>query len=123
MVSKKILQMGIQKSPIQETYEISIGSDSINVEFLGANRQFDWLEISLAFSKSDKHTTLYDSYNLELAAKFIKSVKLSNFPEKYSLTNEKKISHGQLDTKIHVVQTVCCLVLQRVQHGSHDRLH
>ena len=46
--------------------------------------------MSLAFDKKDKHTTIYDSYNVELAAN-IKSVKLSNFIEIYSLTNEKKI--------------------------------
>ena len=68
MVSKKIIRMGAQKTPIQKTYEIKTGSDSLNVEFLGANRQFDWLEISIINNKSDKHTTIYDSYNRELAA-------------------------------------------------------
>ena len=34
MVSKKILRMGAQKTPIQKTYEIQKGSDSLNVEFL-----------------------------------------------------------------------------------------
>ena len=32
MVSKKILRMGAQKTPIQKTYEIKQGSDSLNVE-------------------------------------------------------------------------------------------
>ena len=45
MISKKILRMGIQKYPLQKTYEMS--AKSINVEFFGRNRQFDWLEISL----------------------------------------------------------------------------
>ena len=45
--------------------------------------------MSLVFDKSDKHATIYDSYNAELASKYIKSVKLSNFTEIYSLTNEK----------------------------------
>ena len=52
-----------EKTPIQKTYEIKQGSDSLNVEFLGANRQFDWIEISIVSDKSDKHTTTYDSYN------------------------------------------------------------
>ena len=91
MVSKKILRMGVQKTPIQKTYEMYVGSDTINVDFLGSHRQFDWLEISLKFDKSDKHTTIYDSYNAQLAAKYIKTIKLSNFTEIYSLTNEKKI--------------------------------
>ena len=55
MVSKKILRMGTQKTPMQKTCEINTGQDSIDVEFLGANRQFDWLEISLVHDKSDKH--------------------------------------------------------------------
>ena len=55
MISKEILCMRIQKTPIQKTYEISVGSDSLRVEFYSANRQFDWLEISLVYDKSDKH--------------------------------------------------------------------
>ena len=88
-----------KKTPIQKTYEISIGSDSINVDFLGSSRQFDWIGISLVFHKSDKHTTIYDSYNVELAAKYIKSVKLSNFTEIYSLTNKRKYDTDNLTQK------------------------
>ena len=83
--------MGTQKTLLQKTYEINIGQDSIDIDFLGANRQFEWLEISLVYEKSDKHTTIYDSYYRELAAKQIKTLKLSSFTEIYSLTNEKKI--------------------------------
>ena len=63
--------MSAQKTPIQKTYEINIGQDSINIDFLGANRQFDWLEMSLVFDKSNKHTTIYDSCNVELATKYV----------------------------------------------------
>ena len=93
MVSKKILRMGAQKTPIQKRHGIQKGSDSLNVEFLGANRQFDWIEISTVPAKSDKHTTIYDNYNREMAAQLIKTLKLSNFTEIYSLTNEKKIQY------------------------------
>ena len=93
MVSKKILRMGAQKAPIQKTYEIQKDSDSLNVEFLGSNRQFAWIEISIVPDKSDKHTTIYDSYNREMAAQLIKTLQLSNFTEIYSLTNEKKIQY------------------------------
>ena len=75
---------------MQKTYEINVGQDSIDVEFLGADRQFDWLEISLVHDKTEKHTTIYDSYNREMAAQEIKSLKLNNFTEVYSLMNEKK---------------------------------
>ena len=81
MVSKRIMRMGTQKTPLQKTYEINVGQDSIDIDFLGANKQFDWIEISLVYNKSDKHSTIYDSYKHELAAKGIKSVKLSNFTE------------------------------------------
>ena len=99
MVSKKIIQMGAQKTPIQKTYEIKEGSDSLNVEFLGANRQFDWIEISIVPDKSDKHTTIYDSYNREMAAQLIKTLQLSNFTEIYSLTNKKKYNIDNLTQK------------------------
>ena len=99
MVSKKILRMGAQKAPIQKTYEIQKDSDSLNVEFLGSNRQFDWIEISIVPDKSDKHTTIYDSYNREIAAQLMKTLQLSNFTEIYSLTNEKKYSIDNLTQK------------------------
>ena len=57
---------------VQKTYEIFAGSDGINIEFLGSNRQFARLEISLVYNKSDKYTPVYDSYNVELAAKYTK---------------------------------------------------
>ena len=91
--------MGAQKTPIQKTYETKTGSDSLNVEFLGANRQFDWLEVSIVNDKSNKHTTVYDSYKRELVAQSIKSLQLSNFTEIYSLTNEKKYSIDNLTPK------------------------
>ena len=96
MVSKKILKMGAQKTPIQKTYEINTGSDSLNVEFLGSNGQFDWIEIPNVPNKRDKHTTIYDSYNRELASQMIKSLQLSNFTEIYNLTNEKNYSIDNL---------------------------
>ena len=102
MVSKKILRMGAQKTPLQKTYEISVGQDSLEVEFLGANRQFDWFEISIVHDKIDKHTTIYDSYNRELAAQTIKTLKLSNFTEVYSLTNEEKYDIDNL-TQRHLL--------------------
>ena len=82
--------MGAQKTPTQKTYKITIGTDPINIDFLGSNRQFDWIELSLVYDKSDKHTKTYGSYNVELAEK-TKSVKLSNYTKIYSLTNKQKI--------------------------------
>ena len=93
MVSKKVLRMAAQKTPIQKTCGTNIGTDSIKIGFLGSNRQFDWIELSLVYDKSDKsdkHTTIQDSYIVELAAKTIKYVKLSSYTKSYSLTIGKK---------------------------------
>ena len=84
--------MGIQKAPLQKIYDMQIGPQSFNINFLGANRQFDWVEISLVYNKSDKHTTIYGSYNVEKAAQFVKSIELENITEVYSLTNTKKFN-------------------------------
>ena len=94
--------MGTQKTPLQKTCEINVGQDSKDIDFLGANRQFDWLEISLVYNKSNKHTTIYDSYNHKLAANQIKSLKLSDFTEIYSSTNEKKYDIDNL-TQRHLL--------------------
>ena len=102
MISKTILRMDAQKTPIQKTYEIQKGSDSLNVEFLGTNRQFDWIEISIVPDKSDKYATIYDSYNKEMAAQLIKTLGLNNFTELYSLTNEKKYDTDNL-TQRHLL--------------------
>ena len=31
--------MGTQKIPLQKSYEINVGQDSLDIDFLGANRQ------------------------------------------------------------------------------------
>ena len=41
MVSIKILRMGTQETPLRKTYKINVGQDSIDIDFLGANRQFN----------------------------------------------------------------------------------
>ena len=51
--------------------------------------------------------TLYDRYNVELAAKQIKSVALENFKISYSLTNDKKTCQ-QLHSKTYVSSDKCC---------------
>ena len=76
--------------PLQKTYEISVGSQSFNMDFLESIRQFEWIEISVVFDKSDKHTTIYDSYNVEKAEQFIQSVELENISKAWSFTNTMK---------------------------------
>ena len=77
MVSKKIIRMGAQKTLIQ----------------------CDWIEISIVPDTSNKHTSIYDSYNRKMAAQLIKTLQLSNFTEIYSLTNEKRYNIDNLTQK------------------------
>ena len=90
LFSAKVLRMGVQKTPYQKTYELQVGSQDFTVDFQGANRQFDWIEISLVYDKSDKHLTAYDSYNAECASKFIKSLEFANISDQYSSTDTLK---------------------------------
>ena len=83
--SEQALTMGVLPSPYQQEFEIATGTQSLTVTFKGAQRQFEWLEISLVFDKSYQHLTIYDSYDLELAAKLIKSIKFENTSTTYSL--------------------------------------
>ena len=53
-------------------YKLQAGSQEFTVDFEGCDRQFNWLEISLLYNKSDKHLTFYDIYNAECAARIKK---------------------------------------------------
>ena len=86
--SEQPLRMGVLLSPYQQEFEIATGTQSLTVTFKGSQRQSEWLEISLVYDKSYQHLTIYDSYDLELAAKLIKSVKVENTSTTYSLTGK-----------------------------------
>ena len=60
--------MGIQKASLQKSYELAVGAHSYTVDFTAANRQFDWLGISLVYVKSNKHQTVYDRYSAKMAS-------------------------------------------------------
>ena len=91
MVKKKNTKNGGSKIPIQKTCKINVGRDSLDIDFFGANRQFGWIKVSLVHNKSDKHTSICDSYNTEIVSKnkTKKSVRFTNFTGTYSLTNKK----------------------------------
>ena len=84
--------MGARNTLIQNNYEINVGHDSLGVDFLGANKQFHWIELSLEQDKSNKCNSIYDSYNVEMVSKRRKSVRLTSFTETYNLTNKKNIT-------------------------------
>ena len=69
------LRQGVLPAPYQQEFEVNTGTQDITCTFKGAQRQFDWLEISIVYDKSYQHTTIYDSYDLKLAARLIQSLK------------------------------------------------
>ena len=102
LFSAKVLRMGVQKTPYQKTYELQASSQDFTVDFQGANRQFDWIEICLVYDKSDKHLTADDSYNAECACKFIKSLEFANISDQHSSTNTLKFDIGN-DLQKHLL--------------------
>ena len=64
-----ISQRSYEKTLYEKTYKIQASSQEFTVSLKGCNRQFDWLEVSLVYDKSDKHLTNDNSYNAECAAK------------------------------------------------------
>ena len=47
--------MGVLPSLYQQIFEMNSGSQSLKVLFKGAQRQLEWIEISLVFDKSYQH--------------------------------------------------------------------
>ena len=84
--------MGVLPSPYQQMFEINKSMQSLTVTFKGMQRQFEWSEILLVYDKSYQHLTIYDSYDLELAAKMIQSIKFENTTSTYSLAG--KLEHN-----------------------------
>ena len=85
LVSNRALRTGTKPIPYQKSYEINTGAQSLVVDFRGANKQFSFLSISLVYDKSDQHNTFYDSYNIEIATKTIKTITMENAANTYSV--------------------------------------
>ena len=54
------------------------GSQSRTETFEASAKQFSFLEFSLVYGSSEKHKSIYDSCNAEVAAVQISSIKLEN---------------------------------------------
>ena len=91
--------MGVLAAPYQQLFEVSKGIQSLTVTFKGAQRQFEQIEISLVYDKSYQHLTIYDSYDLELAAKMIQSIKFENKTSTYCLTGKLEYNYKNEDQK------------------------
>ena len=82
-----------------QSFEINTGTQSLNVNFRGLNKRIEWLEISLVYDKSDQHQTIYDSYDVDLAAKFMQVLTLENASTTYSLTGQLEYNISNEDGK------------------------
>ena len=89
--SETALRQGVLESPYQQQFEINTETQDFTCTFNGAQRKFDCLEISIIYDKLYQHMAVYDSYDLELAAKSIQSIKFENTSSTYSLT--RKLSY------------------------------
>ena len=102
LVSSRKLRGGLKLFPYQKSFELVAGGQSKTFSFTNAFKQFEFLEISLVWDKSDQHTTIYDSYNAEIAATHIKSIKLQNASNTYSEFNTVKFDLTDEEDKYNV---------------------
>ena len=86
-------------APYQQEIEVNTRTQDFTCTFKGAQRQFDWLEISIVYDKSYQHTTIYNSYDLELAARLIQSLKFENTSSTYSFTGKLSYDLEKEDDK------------------------
>ena len=93
------LTQGVLPAPYQQEIEVNTGTKDFTCTFNGVQKQFDWLEISIVYDKSYQHTTIYDSYNLELTARLIQSLKFENTSSTYSLTGKLSYDLEKEDDK------------------------
>ena len=97
--SRTALRQGVLPAPFQQEFEVAIGTQNFTCLFQGAQRQIDWVEISIVYDKSYHHETIYDSYDVELTTKIIKSVKFDNASTTYSLTGQIECNLEKEDDK------------------------
>ena len=64
--SEMSLRQGVLPAPLQQEFEITTGTKNFTCTFKGAQRQLDWLEISIIYDNSYQHNIIYDSYDVEL---------------------------------------------------------
>ena len=81
----------------QQSFEINTCTQSINVNFVSTNRQFAFLEVSSGYDKIEQHKTIYNSYNAEIAAAKMQSLKTENASITYALTNKIKFDVDAAD--------------------------
>ena len=103
--SKPALKTGVLNAPYNQSYELNVGTQSQKINFYGAAAQFEFLEISIMCNKNDQHQTIYDSYNIELAAKTVQSLTIENASNTYSLTGTLELNIDNANDK-HILYQI-----------------
>ena len=99
MRSKTALRTGVFNVPYNKSFKINVGTQSQKINFYGAAAQFDFLEISIVYDKVTGIKTIYDSYDIELAAKTVQSLTIENASNAYSLTGTLELNIDNEDDK------------------------
>ena len=89
MVSENLLRPGIRKIPLQKSYELVAGTQSKTITFNNAFKQFFFFRNFISF-RQNHHLSICNSYNSEVAATKIKTIKLQNASNTYSEFNTVK---------------------------------
>ena len=93
--------MGVKKHN-SKNHIISLEVQSYTAEFVAGNIQLDWLKISSVYDKSNKHTTICDSDNLECESTFIQNVSIESASNTYSVAKKLKYNISD-DTEKHML--------------------
>ena len=112
--------MGVLPDPFQQTFEVNVGAQISSVDFSGSTRQFDWMEISLVNFKSYEHETIYDSYDVELAANLIESVNFVNVSKPYTLSGKIRFDTNNRDENTFSIK--CLSLINVMAQQTHHEL-
>ena len=111
--SRSALRTGVILSPYQQNFEINVGTQSLKVNFRGLNKQIEWLEISLVCGKSAQDQTVYDSCDVQLAAKYVQLLALENASTTSSLTGKLEYNVSNEDYKDWLYQMFVAYYCER----------
>ena len=56
--SRTALRQGVLPAPFQQEFEVAVGTQNFTCLLQGAQRQIDWIEISIVYDKSYHHETI-----------------------------------------------------------------
>ena len=97
---------------------MNVGLQNQKVNFYGFAVQFQFIEVSLVYDRSDQHQTIYDRYDLELAARNIHSLTLENATSTYSITGVLEYNIDNEDDKHTLYSKLYSDALQRQRNNE-----